>query len=130
MTILDLVPEGFREYRRRHGCHFSRELCEFAVSRMTGDDGRAIKALSKQEVETALRESKVEVRHMEGYDHVFAANMCLADYLGESVPDMEHLARYVKDVLDDPDGYEGIVLCRWIADVVAKRVDVPWEEVT
>lgn len=128
MTILDLVPDGYREYRRRHGCHFSRGLCEFAVGRMKLDGDKPISALSKEEVEKILKDSKVEVRNVQGYDHVFAANMCLADYLNESVPDIEHLALYVKNVIDDPDGYDGIVFCRWIADVVAKKVEVPWEE--
>lgn len=129
MTILDLTPEGFREYKRRNGCHFNHELCDFAVSRMTDDDGKAIKAMTRQEVERLLKESKVEVKHMTGYDHVFVANMGLADYLGDSVSDMEHLAKYVKNVLDDPDGYDGIAFCRWIADCVAKKVEIPWEEV-
>lgn len=129
MTIIDLVPEGYREYRRKNGNHFNGALCEFAVGRMTGDDGRPVKALSRQEVERLLQDSKVKVEHIEGYDHVFVANMGLADYLGGSVPDMDHLARYVKDVLDDPDGYEGIAFCRWLADCVAKRVEIPWDEV-
>jgi len=128
MTILDLTPEGLREYKRRHGCHFSAALCEFAVSRMQGEDGRPIKALTKQEVERLLKDSKVEIKNLKGHDHVFVANMGLADYLGDSVPDMDHLAKYVKDVLDDPDGYDGIAFCRWLADCIGKKVEVPWEE--
>jgi hypothetical protein len=129
MTMLDLVPEGYKAYKHRHGCHFNRELCEFAVSRMKGDDGKPIKAMSRQEVERMLEESKITIEHLSGYDHVFVANMGMADYLGDSVPDMEHLAKYVKNVIDDPDGYEGIAFCRWLADCVAMKVEVPWEEV-
>lgn len=128
ITILDLVPEGYREYKRRNGCHFNMQLCEFAVGRMEGEDGKPIKAMSRQEVERMLEETKIKVEHQKGYDHVFVANMGLSDYLGESVPDMEHLAKYVKNVLDDPDGYEGIAFCRWVADCVGKKVEVPWEE--
>lgn len=128
MTMIDLVPEGYREYKRRNGCHFNRQLCEFAVARMEGEDGKPIKPLSKQEVEKMLEDAKVKVEHQEEYDHVFVANMGLADYLGDSVPDMEHLAKYVKNVLDDPDGYEGIAFCRWVADCVGKKVEVPWDE--
>lgn len=127
-TILDLTPEGYREYKRQHGPHFSRQLCEFAVSRMTRDDDQPITPMQKREVEKLLKDSGVSLSNNSGYDHVFVANMGLADYLGDSVPDMEHLAKYVKNVIDDPDGYEGIAFCRWLADCVAKRVDVPWEE--
>lgn len=128
MSILDLVPEGFREYKRRHGLHFTGSLCEFAVKRMKGKDGKPINAMTPKEVEAMLKEFDVQLENRNGYDHVFVANMGLADYLGESVPDMEHLAKYVKNVIDDPDGYEGIAFNRWLADVVAMRVEVPWEE--
>lgn len=128
MTVLDLVPEGYREYKRRNGCHFNKALYEFAVSRMEGEDGKPIKAMTKQEVERMLEEAKVEVKNKKGFDHVFVANMGLADYLGDSVSDMEHLAKYVRNVIDDPDGYEGIAFCRWVADCVGKKVEVPWEE--
>lgn len=128
MSILDLVPEGFREYKRRHGLHFTGSLCEFAVNRMKGKDGKPVNTMTPKEVEVMLKEFDVKLEHKKGYDHVFVANMGLADYLGESVPDMEHLAKYVKNVIDDPDGYEGIAFNRWLADVVAMRVEVPWEE--
>ena len=129
MTILDLVPEGYREYKRRNGCHFTEALCRFAVGRMKGEDGRPINAMSPQEVDAMLKEFDVRLEHSKGYDRVFVANMGLADYLGESVPSVEHLAKYVKNVIDDPDGYDGIAFCRWLADCVAMGVEVPWEEV-
>ena len=128
MTILDLVPDGYREYKRKNGCHFNRQLCEIAVSLMKGEGDKEITPLSKQEVEKLLEEQKIKIEGLKGYDHVFVANMGLADYLGESVPDMEHLAKYVKNVIDDPDGYEGIAFCRWVADVVAKKIEIPWEQ--
>lgn len=131
-NTLDLTPEAYREYRHRHGPHFTRKLCDFAVSLMTRDDGNGneipIKPMSREEVDRILKDYAVSLEHAAGYDHVFAANMCKADYLGESVPDMQHLAKYVKNVIDDSDGYDGIVFCRWFADMCGKRVEVPWQD--
>lgn len=127
-TDLDLTPEGYRTYKRIHGRHFSEELCEFAVGMMKGEDGNPITPMTKQEVDKLLDEFKVEVTKGREYDTVFVANMCLADYLNDSVPDLEHLARYVKNVIDDPDGYEGIAFGRWFSDMCNKRVEVPWEK--
>lgn len=124
---LDLIPEEYREYKRRHGRHFSKELCEFAVGMMKGEDGKPITPMQKNEVDGLLKQFGVEVKNAKEHDVVFVANMCLADYLGESVPDMEHLAKYVKNVIDDPDGYDGIAFGRWFSDVCNKRVEVPWE---
>ena len=125
---LDLTPEGYREYKRRHGRHFSEELCEFAVSMMKLEDGKPVTPMEKQEVDGLLKEFKVEVKNGKEYDTVFVANMGMADYLNDSVPDLEHLARYVRNVIDDPDGYDGIAFGRWFSDMCNKRVEVPWEK--
>ena len=34
--------------------------------------------------------------------------MAKADFLGSSIIDEVHLAKYIKDVCQDPDGYEGM----------------------
>lgn len=131
-NTLDLTPDGYREYVRRNGRHFNRKLCEWAVGRMRREDEKGeeypVKMMDKEEVDRILADYGIRLRNVWGYDYVFAANMCKADYLGDSVPDMEHLARYVKDVVDDPDGYEGIVFGRWLSDVCNMHVEVPWEE--
>ena len=54
--------------------------------------------------------------------------MCKADLLGSSVPDEHHLAKYVKDVVDDVDGYDGIVFNRWFADMSKKGVIIDWSD--
>ena len=129
--ILDLKPEGYKAYRKRHGKHFSEELCQFAVSMMTRQDEQGndlpISPMDKEEVERILNDYNIRLRNNKEYDHVFAANMCKADYLGDSVPDLEHLARYVRNAIDDSDGYDGIVFERWVSDMVNKKVEVPWE---
>lgn len=38
----------------------------------------------------------------------------------------KHLCLYVKDVIDDVDGYDGIVFNRWYADMCRKGVQVDW----
>ena len=40
------------------------------------------------------------------------------DFMGSSIIDEKHLSLYVKDVIDDKDGYDGIVFNRWYADTV------------
>ena len=62
------------------------------------------------------------------YDYVFVANMCKADYLGSSVPDETHLAKFVKDYCDDPDGYEELPMTRFYADTIGKGIPIIWED--
>jgi hypothetical protein len=53
--------------------------------------------------------------------------MCKADFLGSSVPDAQHQAKYVKDVLDDDDAYDGIVFNRWYADMCRQGIVIDWD---
>ena len=50
------------------------------------------------------------------------------DFMGSSITDEKHLALYVKDVIDDKDGYDGIVFNRWYADTVRKGIPIEWED--
>lgn len=61
-------------------------------------------------------------------NYVYVANMCKADFLGSSIDDERHLCLYVKDVIDDPDGYDGLVFNRWYADMCRQGIPIDWHE--
>lgn len=31
-------------------------------------------------------------------------------------------------VANDPDGYEGMIFCRWTADAIGKAISINWEK--
>ena len=129
LTRYDAKPKAFINYLRYNGWHFSKELCEFACSLMYGKDNAPIKPYTKQEIEELLKAHNIQLKNKNIlYDHVFVANMCKADFLGESVPTEAHLAKYVKNVIDDPDGYEGLPMTRWYADMCKKGIAINWND--
>ena len=83
---------------------------------------------TREEVDEVLKKHNVSVENKGGYDYVFAAQMCRADYLGSSVPDEQHLALYVKDVCDDVDAGDGVTMRRWYATMVANGEPIEWED--
>lgn len=128
LTQYEDIPRDMRKYLMNFGPHFNRKLCDFATSKMTKKDKRKITAYTKKQVDDMLQAYSIEIENLNGYDHVFVANMCKADYLDSSVPDEPHLAKYIKNVLDDPDGYDGIAFNRWYADCARKGVIINWDE--
>lgn len=134
LDVYDKLPKGMVNYLRHYGRHFNKKLCNFAVGKMTannpstGELGK-IRPISKEEIDSLLKTYNIELENNELYDYVFVANMCKADFLGSSVPDEQHLCRYVKDVIDDVDGYDGIVFNRWYADMCRKGTPIEWEDV-
>lgn len=129
MDYYDILPAGMDAYLSVYSWHFSKRMCEFAVSIMRDRNGQKLKMRTKEEVETILKNNNVEIENDYGYDKVFVMHMGLSDYMGSSITDEMHLAKYVKDVLDDEDGYQGIALTRFLADCSAKGVPIVWEDV-
>lgn len=127
-----LISEDMEHYLFYYGCHFNKLLCEFAVSKMKRDDKQTgilkrIDPVTIDELKTILEKHKVEIKTEEQYDALYLANMVRADYWGSSIEDEEHMAKYIEDVLCDPDGYDGIVFNRFLADCSGKGVVIFWE---
>ena len=118
----------FRKYHRLYGPHFTKELCEFAVSLMSTEDG-GITPITKKELDNKLAAQDIKLEYNKLHDAVYVANMCKADYLGGAVPDNDHnLCMYVKQTIDDPDGYDGQPFNRWLSDIEGMSIPVDWSE--
>ena len=127
-TAYETIPEDLAIYMSHNGPHFNKEACKFATDQMFIDEDEEFKPFTKEEVNGLLESYKVKVKNNKLYDAVYVANMCKADYLGNSVPTEEHVAKYIKDTLDDPDGMEGLTFNRWIADMKWLGIPIPWDE--
>ena len=132
-NVYDELPEDMIIYLRYNGRHFNRRLCEFAINNMTTRDNNgsevALEVITKEQLKDMLQQYNVRVNNKDNfYDAVYLANMCKADYLNSSILDYEHLCKFVKDTLDDIDGYDGIVFNRWYADMCSKGIVIDWYE--
>lgn len=127
------APTGMKEYLDTHGWHFSKKLHDHAVSKMKKKDATGlavnIHPMTKEQVGAFLEQHGIELDNDEGYDAPYVANMARADFYGSSVASEAMLAKFIKDYLDDVDGYEGLPLMRYYADCIGKGVELPWEEV-
>lgn len=122
------TSKWFKKYIELYGPHFTKKLCEYAVSLMQ-DDAGAVQMITKETIEQKLKQQNVTLNYNKLYDFVYVANMCKADYLGKSVPnDDSHFCRYIKDTIDDPDGYDGQIFNRWLSDVKGMRIPVDWSD--
>ena len=92
--------------------------------------GKTVKLVpyTKEAVDNLLKVNNISIKRNKLYDAVYVANMCKADFLGKSVPTETHLARYVKDVLDDVDADEGFVFNRFYADTMFMNDPIEWED--
>lgn len=124
LDVYDDRPTSMKRYLRYYGQHFNKKLCQFAVSRM--DHGKV--PVLKEKVDEVLNKNGIILKNNELYDYVYVYNMGNNDFLGSSIADEKHLALYVRDVIDDKDGYDGIVFNRWYADMVTSGIPIEWDE--
>ena len=129
LDYYDILPEGMEAYLSHYGYHFSKKMCDWAVSNMRDRNGASIPKKTKEQVDNILATYGVRLENNKAYDAVYVYHMGVADYLGSSIIDEAHLARYVKDTIDDPDGYDGIAFTRFIADCNGSGTPVIWEDV-
>lgn len=127
-TAYEIMPEDLSIYMSHNGPHFNKECCEFAVSQMYIDEDEDFVPYTKDEVNAIIKRNNIKIKNNKLYDATYVANMCKADYLGDSVPTEEHLAKYIKNTLDDPDGEEGLTFNRWIGDMKWLGIPIPWDD--
>jgi hypothetical protein len=87
-----------------------------------------IQPYTKEQVEQLLNTNNIKLERNKLYDHVYIANMCKADFLGKSVPGEQYLAKYIKDVIDDPDAEEGFIFNRSYADTMFMNNPIDWDD--
>jgi hypothetical protein len=127
----DEIPEGMKAYINNYGCHFNKKLYHEAVSRMYKEAGgrkEYMKPYTKEQVDSMLESYGIKLKRNKLYDACYVASMCAADFLGKSVPTEEHLAKYIKDVIDDVDAEEGYVFNRFYADTMFMNNPIEWDE--
>ena len=125
------LPSGMEDYLEYYGWHFSKKMCEWAVSEMyrrVNGKKTPIQPYTKDVVDALLKRYNITLENNEGYDATYVANMCKADYLGSSIRTESDLAMFVKDTIDDPDGYEGMAFTRFYADCIGSGKPIVWED--
>lgn len=127
--IYELKPAAMRAYLANYGWHFNKALQEWAASMMRDRTGNPIKPYTKETLDNLLKTYGIALQTQHPYDALYVANMCKADFLGSSITDEAHLARFVADYITDKDGYEGMPFVRFYADTCVKdNCTIYWED--
>ncbi len=82
---------------------------------------------TKIDVDMMLQKNGIRLKNNVGYDAVYVANMCCNDFIGSSVKE-EDLGKFIKNYLDDPDGYPEVAMTRFYADCIGKGIPIIWED--
>lgn len=116
------------EFLEDYGFHFNTKLFEFAVGMMEDRSGKRLSPWDKKQTEEVLKTYGIELKNNHGHDAAYVINMAMADYFGSSITDERHLAMFVKDYLDDPDGSPTRAFDEYYIKTVALGIPIFWDE--
>ena len=126
------MPSGMEEYLSFYGWHFNKKMCDWAISRMWKKDAKGqkehIQTVSKEQILQYCKTYNINIENADGYDFVYVYHMAKADFFGSSLPDEKSVIQYVKDYVDDPDGYDGLPMTRFYADCIGSGTPIIWED--
>ena len=124
-----MQPSGKQEYLQNYGYHFSKKAYEYAVSKMRKKDGSKVSQCTQEDIRKMMERYGLELKNNLGYDACYVKSMAMADYWGTSIEDEAHLARYIRDFLDDPDGGEEKAFRHWYADMLEEGTPIMWDDI-
>lgn len=133
MYDVDFMPQEMRAYLRNYGFSFSKKACEYAVSLMKKENPSTkktekIEPWGKEQVEDLLKKHNIVLENNIGYNHVYVANMLMADMFKSSIPDEPKLALGIKDVIDDVDASQRLVFKKWLVAMDDSGEPIDWAE--
>lgn len=131
---LEFMPMEMKAYLRNNGFSFSKKACEFAVGLLRKENPATkkeekIEPWTKDQVEDLLKKHNIVLENNVGYNHVYAANMLKADKFKSSIPDEQHLAMGVKDIIDDVDASPRLLFKQWVTHMDDSGIPIDWEEI-
>lgn len=128
----NLMSDEFDEYVKKHGYHFTEALAEH-VSRMMENASGEQHSWTAAQVKKAMESlglmpiGKTKSEATLG-DITYLANMYYADLYPDPFKDEASCLRAAYRIAVDPDGYKGMVFCRWTADAIGKAIDIDWKK--
>lgn len=136
LDLFDLseYPKDMKAYLKSYGFHFSKKCAKEAIKGLkrrnpaTGKTEPITDSKDKDEVEALLAKYNVKLENDCLYDAVWAYNMLMSDFYKSAIEDEAHLAKAVKDVIDDPDQPDGYLFNRWISDRMFAGHPIEWSD--
>lgn len=133
LDIYDDMPKDMKRYISAFGWNFNKKAYEFAAKSMkkrnpaTGKNEQ-VEPYTKEQVDELLVKHGIQLENNVLYNYVYVATMGKADFLKSSIPDEQHLALYIKDVIDDIDASPETTFRRWTATMVGNGEPIEWSD--
>ena len=123
-----MSAKGYLDYVAKHSYHFTDALAEHVSKMMVNASGQSHSWTASQ-VKKSMESLGLSIPgKVTTGDVTYTANMAYADFYPDLLKDEAACLRYAHKVANDPDGYDGMIFCRWTADAIGKAIKLDWEK--
>lgn len=123
-----MSAKGYVDYVNKHGYHFTDALAEHVSKMMVNANGQVHSWTASQVKKSLESLGFIIPTGMTSGDVAYLANMFYADLYPDPLKDEASCLRAAYHIATDPDGYKGMVFCRWTADAIGKAIKIDWEK--
>lgn len=122
-----MSAKGYIEYVKKNGYHFNEKLSEY-VSRMLYKNS-PLQYVPESQITDLMNNTKMTFgdKVTKG-DIMYAFNYAYAHLYPELLKDMKACLFHVYKEVNSSHGYDGMIFCRWTADVIGRGVKIDWEK--
>lgn len=123
-----MSTKGYSEYVKKHGYHFTDTLAEYASKMMVNANGQQ-HSWTVSQVKKSMESLGINIfNEMTAGDVTYLANMYYADLYPDPLKDEASCLKAAYKIANDPDGYNGMVFCRWVTDNTNKNININWKD--
>lgn len=127
-----MSAKGFSDYVAKNGYHFTDKLADHVTMLLDNANSEEHNWTTEQ-VKTSLRalgfNGLGKNRNKLTYgDIAYMANLYYSDLYPEVIKEETSCLKGAYKMANDPDGYDGIVFCRWTSDAIGKAISIDWEK--
>ena len=124
----EFMADGFRDYIKKHGYHFTDELAEHVSKMMVNRNGKEHTWAVEQVLKAMSSMGYSAPKNVTDGDITYLANMYYADLYDKILKDESSCLKTAYIIATDPDGYDGMIFSRWTSDAIGKNVKIDWEK--
>lgn len=123
-----MSAKGYIEYVKKHGYHFTEKLAEY-VSKMLYDEKPQLQYIPESQILDLLDTYRIDLNGKATLgDIVYATNFAHSTFYPELLKDMRACLIHACKVVLSANAYDGVIFCRWTADVIGKALKIDWEK--
>lgn len=122
-----MSAKGYIEYVKKNGYHFNEKLAEH-VSRMLYKNS-PLQYVPDSQITDLMNNTKMTFgdKVTKG-DIMYAFNYAYVHLYPELLKDMKACLFHVYKEVNSSHGYDGMIFCRWTADVIGRGIKIDWEK--